>query len=384
MTEQEPRARTRLATRLIVGLSSLVLTLAVLEVVVRVVHGDRYGPRPGFYVADDETVWKPAANLGHTFYGEDFCMDIETDEHGHRLGELGQIPRGASVIVLSGDSHTFGWGVSTEETTASRLEVLLQQSSLQGVRVVNLGVGGYGSIQSAARLRQLVRTRPDFEIRGLVFLHCHNDMTDNADLRRLTVMLGLRPVRDALEKAANRSCFHLVNFLAQKIRASWRASKDAGEGAIVSNDVRDALWTFDVRPAPERLPDEIKVGRQVFRCDEFTEEEKDPKPSIERESLTPLQTRLMEESIHALHDAVADRGIPVYHTFIYTAPDWYVGAVSDIVAAASPQGNRIRIVGRIPEKGAYEGTIWNAHRGGHYTPDLNRVWAKGLCRMLEE
>ena len=43
--------------------------------------------------------------------------------------------------------------------------------------IVNLGVGGYGTLQSARRLAQYLREHPDAVVRSVIFIHSQNDIT---------------------------------------------------------------------------------------------------------------------------------------------------------------------------------------------------------------
>ena len=151
------------------SLAAVMLTLLLCEVVVRAYYGEKFGKRPGFYVGDNKLGWKPAPNLNHTFFGSDFNIKIETNENGHRLGKLGKIDFNADLVILCGDSYTFGWGVSTNETFASYLDEMLFESSKGDVRVVNLAVGGYGTFQNIFRLIDFLRKYKDIRINNEEF-----------------------------------------------------------------------------------------------------------------------------------------------------------------------------------------------------------------------
>lgn len=94
-------------------------------------------------------------------------VNLSTDAEGRRL-TVGQASEGERIHLI-GDSQVFGWGLSDEETIASRL-----QSSLGGAfKVVNHGVPGYGPLEYAKVLKRVPPT--DF----VVVLHTEeNDLWD--------------------------------------------------------------------------------------------------------------------------------------------------------------------------------------------------------------
>lgn len=113
-----------------------------------------------------------AAVLGEVtvrvIYGPDYSSTVRTDAEGHRLGSLGEVEYDKKLIVLCGDSFTFGWGVSTEETFASYLDEIVHRVSGGTHRVVNLGVGGYGTFQYYFRLKYLLANHPNAQIAAVI------------------------------------------------------------------------------------------------------------------------------------------------------------------------------------------------------------------------
>ena len=123
------------------------------ELFVRNLYEGKYAQRPFLFKSDSNLGWAPNEDLDHTFYGSDFQMSIKTDADGYRIGSLDDWRQAEDLIVVSGDSYTFGWGVSNEETLVDELDRLINENDGER-RVVNLGVGGYGTSQSAIRLRE--------------------------------------------------------------------------------------------------------------------------------------------------------------------------------------------------------------------------------------
>jgi lysophospholipase L1-like esterase len=127
------------------------------------VYSEAYGwvTRPGFHVSSGrwpETTVNPAGYRGHLY-------------------PPGPHP-GRTRVLMLGDSLTFGYGVSDDETTSRRLETLVPS-----LEVVNLGVQGYGTDQALLR----------FESEGLAFepeiavlnFCLANDFRDNASGRSI-------------------------------------------------------------------------------------------------------------------------------------------------------------------------------------------------------
>src|SRR5512132_1553295 len=121
VTRTQKRSASPLA---IAGLvvAALVVAFVVGEVAVRLIYGAKYRPRPVFGVGDTRLGWKPGPKLDDTFYGPDYSVHIRTDADGYRLGSLGEIDYSKELVVLLGDSYGFGWGLSTDDTFASRLD----------------------------------------------------------------------------------------------------------------------------------------------------------------------------------------------------------------------------------------------------------------------
>lgn len=87
---------------------------------------------------------------------------IQVNDQGFRGSKLPKLEAPGKVILALGDSTTFGWGVSNDETYPAQLERLLGSETL---RVVNGGVPGYTSAQVRVYLEELLApespVRPD-------------------------------------------------------------------------------------------------------------------------------------------------------------------------------------------------------------------------------
>jgi len=362
----------RLVPRLLLAAASLLAVLALCELGVRVFTAGRYGRRPPVFGPDPQTVFATTPGIDDVFHGSDYSTAIRTDAFGCRLGELGEVPADVEAVLLSGDSYTFGWGVSTADTGASRFDRLLWDGSGKTTRAINLGVGGFGTLQSALRLAAYLRRHPDLKLRALVFTHCHNDVTDNTDPERLGVLSGTMatfalPVR-------NPSRSQLWNLL-RRTYLDLRQHR---------NRDLDASFGFGVRRLQTASPEEFEIAGVTVHRRELVPASTAERVTHRRRSFTDLQRRLLAASIELLHRAVRDRGIRVYHTFIRTVPEYYLRAVSALIAAAPAYGNEIVNLGRVPVQDDFHGEIVNRHSGAHFTPEFNRVWAERMYQILRD
>jgi lysophospholipase L1-like esterase len=84
---------------------------------------------------------------------------------------------GAARLVAIGDSITFGSRVSAPDRFTEQLEILVGGGLGRAVEVLNLGVGGYDTLQAVATLEDVgLRFAPDLVIVG----YCLNDVGENS------------------------------------------------------------------------------------------------------------------------------------------------------------------------------------------------------------
>ena len=78
---------------------------------------------------------------------------VRTDENGWRIGSNGSsVTDQRPVVLVIGDSYTFGHGVSYEDSMVGRLDA----STNLNLRPINAGVGGYGPVQYRMVLEYLL------------------------------------------------------------------------------------------------------------------------------------------------------------------------------------------------------------------------------------
>lgn len=101
-------------------------------------------------------------------------VDVSTNHLGFRGNETTlKKPADTYRIVCLGDSLTFGWGVSQDQTFCAQLERLLNANppstppSRVHYEVLNLGVGNYNTVQEVESLRTLgLQLDPDLVLLG--------------------------------------------------------------------------------------------------------------------------------------------------------------------------------------------------------------------------
>jgi len=132
-----------------------------------------------------ETIYLPITNIfrdvgspvGYTYRpnynGTAFGVDLKTNSLGFRGPEWAlEKEEGIFRIILIGDSHAFGYGVSFKDTFGERLAAIVRQKDGLNVEVLNMAVNGYNSHQELNVLQHYaLRYHPDL----LIVLPCSND-----------------------------------------------------------------------------------------------------------------------------------------------------------------------------------------------------------------
>jgi len=166
-----PAPRTVLFTLLGFALSTL-LALAVLELLLRLFYPqETLRPRWAYSPAYCFTVY-PDVRMVHERPGRwRFVYTTNADRY---RGKLVPLAGGAdeSVIVILGDSYTFGAGVQDEEVYSA----VLQKDLGSAYRVINLGIGGWGLTQE---IRRYYEFGARFHPRVVVLQFSGNDPEDD-------------------------------------------------------------------------------------------------------------------------------------------------------------------------------------------------------------
>lgn len=174
MTAQTLGARRRVARAILFQLAIIVATLAVCEVVLRVIDlrylrvlrvgSDRV------YNYDAELGWVPVPNSTLTFTGMR-TINVRHNSLGLRDIEHDTTPK--PTIAFLGDSFVWGYDAEAEERFTEVLRARMPEH-----RIVNAGVTAYGTDQEYLLLRRLwARIKPDV----VVLMVCvDNDRRDNS------------------------------------------------------------------------------------------------------------------------------------------------------------------------------------------------------------
>jgi lysophospholipase L1-like esterase len=169
-----PRTHGERRIKLIVAVTSTLVTLLLGEGLLRIYYRPTLDERNLTYRYDAALGWLPVPNSSRRFVGTR-PISVHHNSRGFRDHELGtkQKPR----IVVIGDSFVWGYDAEVEERFTDQLQQLMPEWE-----VVNMGVSGYGTDQELLLARQvLAEYQPD-----IVFLmFCsHNDEEDNSSNRR--------------------------------------------------------------------------------------------------------------------------------------------------------------------------------------------------------
>jgi len=98
-----------------------------------------------------------------------FLMNVNVDinSHGHRSRETSiEKPSEVTRIMMLGDSLTFGWGVPSEDTVSTQLELLLNdKKNKPPYEVINTGIGNTNTeMQIASFLDRGILFSPDIVV----------------------------------------------------------------------------------------------------------------------------------------------------------------------------------------------------------------------------
>ncbi len=174
-------SKTGLASRMGLAVLSIVLTLALCEVLLRVVWQTQGA-------VDLAGLTTPDAELGYRFVPNstkvvdgamrDFATRVDINSYGFRSPEYDVKPEpGTYRVALFGDSQVFGVGVDKEDMINARMEELLNQGSSSNCQVLNFGMPATGTIAQARLLEDsALQWEPDVAI---FIVTTGNDLSDN-------------------------------------------------------------------------------------------------------------------------------------------------------------------------------------------------------------
>jgi lysophospholipase L1-like esterase len=162
----DERTKARPAKRLLAVALSLLASLALLEIAVRIRHGAPVRERqPLMRVrANPYRGWEMVPGEHHYTYEH----EVRVNALGLRGPEVGDKRAGETRVLFLGDSLTYGQGVGEEDTVPAALERELRAADpARGWSVVNAGNRAYGTAQELGLLAELgPRIAPDVVLLG--------------------------------------------------------------------------------------------------------------------------------------------------------------------------------------------------------------------------
>jgi hypothetical protein len=169
----------RAAINVAISLGAVLVTLVVLEFALRPFVELPATIGSSSYTTPDPVLgWRLKPNEDRLVWMADRNVRIETNSHGFRDVEHAyEKPDGVFRVLVLGDSFMEGFSVSADEVFARRFEELAHEAGLSQVEVINLGVGGYSTLQSyLAFVEEGVKYQPDLVLLGFF---TGNDVQDN-------------------------------------------------------------------------------------------------------------------------------------------------------------------------------------------------------------
>ena len=266
-------------------IASLLFVFLFLECALRIAG---YNPFGEFFESEGRAVFiQPSRNPQRIFeaapntHGKGWGTDISINSHGFRGREYTVAkPPGVYRIVVLGDSITFGNNLPANQNYPSLLENQFNQHGKR-VEVLNLGLGGYDTLQEVATLEDTgLKFAPDMVVLG----YCINDIgvaSGNLNyikrlknyghpLYRLRVAQLIRVLLDRIElieyeKSANRSANFDTTYqnsladishdedLNQKIQALEARLNRQPEKFLFTRDYTDSIHIERLRFALQQL-----------------------------------------------------------------------------------------------------------------------------------
>jgi hypothetical protein len=156
-------------------------------------------------IPDPKLGWQTEPGAHVTYATSEFRVPVSYNSMGWRDEERQYAkPPGTYRIVLLGDSFMEAYAVPFERIFAQQLQALISARRGGSVEVVNLGVGGYGTLQEyLAFAEHGAKFQPDLVLLGFF---TNNDLSDNslaisrAIRREASLRLRSRPFLEASDE----------------------------------------------------------------------------------------------------------------------------------------------------------------------------------------
>jgi hypothetical protein len=176
-----------LSTNTMILLASLLLSLTVMELILRGFLPEDMSNTWALRVPHPEFGWSLQVGVGYHYRMTEDLVHVKHNSKGFHDGEHSyENPTGIPRIIVLGDSFMEAFSVKSGETFYSQLARRLQEAG-RPVEVINLGVGGYGTLQEyLVYMAEGRRYRPDVVLLGFYF---GNDLRNN-NLELETIVTG--------------------------------------------------------------------------------------------------------------------------------------------------------------------------------------------------
>ena len=230
-SEKKKKKLKKIFTGITVIFLSVLFTLLVLELLLRVVYQFRFHPRKrGFHAIT--TLYKLSENKDLVY---EMCpnAELKLEESGIELKINGfgfrdknyNLNKGDKKrVIFVGDSLTYGWFINLHETYHKQLEELLHSKN-NDVDVMGMGVVGYNTVQEYHLIKEKVlKFNPDI----IVLQICANDFHRTLGIKKETkgeyyLLIPYRDVAIPYVLARNSithflmRCSHLYKFINLKL-----------------------------------------------------------------------------------------------------------------------------------------------------------------------
>ena len=159
-------------------LISLAITLVIIEIILRQFYFPTASPA-AYRKPDPFLGWRLEPNVRMINQNIEFSVPIEYNSRGWRdVEHTLEKPEGTFRILVLGDSFMEAYSVALDDAFHRQLESLINESEATHVEVINLGVGGYGTLQEYRAFMEEGRLYdPDLV---LVAFYTTNDVRNNS------------------------------------------------------------------------------------------------------------------------------------------------------------------------------------------------------------
>ena len=124
------------------------------------------------FQTSEELIYSPIINSICFQNNYEYLIKLEFGKYSNRLDEQGFVNK-PNILVL-GDSHAMGWGVSNKEIFTSIL-------NKEGFKTINLSVSSYGTARELLKMKRWAKKNSnEFKnVHTVIIQYCQNDISEN-------------------------------------------------------------------------------------------------------------------------------------------------------------------------------------------------------------